>query len=79
MNYENINYQYLSIILGVLVVALGGLGLYQESVTSELKAEVAAQKDIMSNLFEQNATMAELVCTYAKVVGGPAPEICQEG
>lgn len=46
---------------------------------AKLKKQISIQSEIMANLFEQNATMTELVCAYAKVVGGPQPEICLEG
>lgn len=46
---------------------------------NRLNEEISAKNAVMENLFQQNAKMVELVCTYAKVVGGPKPEICLEG
>lgn len=80
MDYEyDVNYKTVATALAVLLVVAVSTVIYALSVNSNLKAEIVAKDDIMKNLFEQNATMAELVCTYAKIVGGTQPEICLEG
>lgn len=79
MDYNNINYHVLSIVLGGCLLVAFIVSFYLASVNADLKAEVNAKNDIIQNLFEQNATLTELTCTYAKVVGGPQPEICLEG